>query len=185
MFIQGTHGTFPLLVKADVWWYYLSFEVKCNHRCHLSRSCPVWNHWIFLIMRNSSECTLTDKTSLRKVSTSRWQYDTWIYNFPNQDSSIITKNKHPDSFNWQLEINNIIGWSYYIQSCIFNHYYYILLQIKHPYSNAKSDLAFLSQHRIEVCNFHPQSCDILPCSDFSCSNEFEKQREQKTWNEIL
>lgn len=107
-------------------WCRSFFEVKLNeifhfHRCYWRR-CSSCNHWMFLIMRNSLECTLTDWTSFRKVSTSRWQYDTWIYNFPNQDSSIITKNKHPDYFNWQLEINNICCSS--MQSGIFNHYYY-------------------------------------------------------------
>lgn len=138
---------------------YLSFEVKLNvifhfHRYHWSGCCPSWNHRIILIIRNSFECTLTDWTSLWKVSTSRWQYDTWIWNFPNQDSSIITKNKQPD-----YSIDILKYTIKFAAVIIYKVVYFTIIIIfccyKHLFLNAKRDLASLSQYRIKAFTLQP------------------------------
>lgn len=182
--VRGTHGTFPLPVNADVCGHYLSSEEKLTaifhfYRCHWSRSCPSRHRRTLFVMRNSFVSVLTDRAPLRGASASRWQYDTWICDVSNQDSSIITKNKHPDYFLWQVEINNKFSCNNYTQNSTLKHYFYILLQSKHLCSYAKSGI-----YRIKTRALHPERNYILLCSDFTYNDDFVKSKGGKKKNKI-
>ena len=108
----------------------------------------------------------------KKISASRWQYDTWVCNFPNQDSSIITKNKSSKYFNWLLEINNnndpliIYKVIFDIINTIFITIIIVTCYYRTFISNAKLDLFLLSDYGIKAWMFCMESFIILLRNDF-------------------